>query len=264
MNAPHTAPAEPRIAQQDVRPSLALVPIPPGTGPSPAAVFYGIGYTGVALIILASAIGGWNHDGRDGLYILGAIMVIIAGMFVVVYTLHKPTERKFRQALLAIAVLAGSTLAAYPINQAATEMRLSAQVAKLQPVADEVLRFRRLESWGAYQQLRIAGYYAVTAPDLMASASDSLGRTVNAVLQASGATRDEYDRVVDGLQRAGVVSMEMSGGELALRVRDTREVLLYLPPGRERRPLEPVFNEINWRSKPLGGGWYHLEEARRR
>lgn len=271
MSAPRHAPAALEIAPAEIRPSsLALVPLPArrpppaaqqGDGPPAASVFYTTGYIGLFIILAASFLGGWDAGASATLYVLGGLFVTLAGLAVLVHTLVRPTERKYRLFLLALGALAATLYAVVPITRAAREIRASGQAAALQRVADEAVRFGRLREWQrgyGNTHLVIDGYRGTSSPDVLTSDADSLGRTLDAVLLVKGANRADLDALVDHLRAAGVQTMTMEGGGVALRTDGYGDILFYLPPGRARRPAEPIFGSVAWGSRPLGGGWYQL------
>ncbi|MBB4636699.1 hypothetical protein [Longimicrobium terrae] len=272
MSAPRYAPAAHQAVPPEIRPSsLALVPLParrppppvpaPGDGPPASWVLHTMGYVGLFIVLAGSFLDGWDRGASASLYVLGGMFVTLAGVAVLVHTLVRPTERKYRQLLLAVGALAATLYAVVPITRAAGEIRAGGQAAALQQVADEVVRFGRLREWGqgyASEHLVIDGYRRGSLPDVLTSDTDSLGRTVDAVLLAKGASREEFDALVDHLERAGVQMMVMAGGGVALRTDGYNDILFYLPPGRARRPAEPILGYADWGSTPLGGGWYQL------
>jgi hypothetical protein len=271
VSAPRHAPPAPDVAAPEIRPSsLALVPLParrppPATrresGAPASAVFYVMGYVGLFIVLAASVASGWDPDAGAVLYVLGGIFIILPGLAILIHTLVRPTERKYRQILLALGALTATLYAVAPITRAAGEIRAAGQVAALQPVADEAARFGRLRKWGqgyANEQLEIDDYRRTSLPDVLTSDADSLGRTVDAVLLAKGSSRADFDALVNHLKAAGVATMAMESGGVALRTDGYDEVLFYLPPGRARRPAERIFGYVKWGSTPLGGGWYQL------
>lgn len=220
-----------------------------------------MGYVGLFIVLGASFLGGWDPGASAAMYVLGGMFVTLFGLAVFVHTLIRPTERKYRQFLLALAATAATLYATGPITRAASEIRAAGQVAALQRVADEVVRFGRLRKWGqgySNEHLVIDEYSRTSLPDLLTSDADSLGRTLDAVLLAGGSNRTDFDALVHHLRRAGVGTMAMEGGGVALRTDGYDDVLFYLPPGRARRDAEPIFGSVRWGSTPLGGGWYQL------
>lgn len=251
---------------------MALVPVrkegaPPtsvprvSTGPEPSTVMYVLWYGSIALILAGAAASAWIGDASFALYILAALVLGLSGLALAIHTLVRPTEGKFRHALLALGALVASIVASGPMQAAGTEIRLAGQVAELQPVANELIRFGRLREWrrGGGTPQSLNGYQGTLAGDVMVSPTDSTGRTLDYVLGLSGTPRAEYDRVVRMLENAGIAEAQVDEGGVALRTEEHfREVLLFLPPGRAWQPANRIFGQASWGSMPLGGGWYHL------
>lgn len=256
-------------------PSMALVPLtvdraPPRPASPPAKpgnahrFFYAIGYAGLALLTLGTAMGPRSEGAMLACYALGAPALGLGGMGVLLHTVYRPSMRKLRQALGAVAALVLTAAAQVPVARAAEEVHAAASIARLQPLADELARDGRIRSIGR----RTAGFIELNGYRGRLDGSDRVqvdggtSATLAELLRRDGISRLELVRLLNRLDRAGVRRVDVGAGYVALDREDVGSSLLYVRPGQ---PLPPpgthMLERGAWRTQPLGGGWYLLLQA---
>ncbi len=245
--------------------SVALVPlradrapIPPAPKPAegPANVhryFYTMGYTALAMIVLATFLQPRIGTNAAALFIPGAMMLGLGGLGVLIHVIYKPSMPKLRQGLGAIAALALTLLAMQPIDRIAQEVHAGARIPELQVLADELVRDGRFSRIGipyndgvelnGYHGSLHGGYASATAHGVPAPP------TLYKVLRRDGISRLDLVRMMRRLEAADVWRVGVQPGFIVFAT-ETGSDLLYVRPGQSI----PRGEGHLWR--PLGGGWY--------
>lgn len=253
----------------DVHPStsLALVPLArdrtplqPATPASslPAHLhrwFYGLGYASLVGILL----GGWfehvDGDLSDVFYAMGLLGLAPAGLGVLIHVAYRPSERKLRMGLGAVASLVIAVSATIPLGRISQEVHAQNWIVRLQPLADDLVRDGRIASLSF-------------TPDGWVEYDGRGGRLDNVVAEGENGTPV---LMADLLREGGVAPQEMErlraraavGGASLVEVRDgyvsfqsRLGILTYVAPGRVPPPPATPIMEVPrpWRL-PLGGGW---------
>jgi hypothetical protein len=264
--------------------SVALVPLVDATrrlavaagttaGARPGfMVVFGIGYAALAAICVASFLEPWIGWGAVSVYLLAGMCLFVAGLFVAVRTLWKPTERKFRQALAAVAALVVVLVSTPARMELGREVFATSRVPALQPLADELLRQRAIEVVGVrggrtvlneYSGDSYSGMHARAEPTAVYAASAETPpaperRSLDDVLRLEGISRPEYDRVAGGLRAAGMDQVRVQPGRVEFKAAASPGLyLVYAQPGGPLPlPGELVTDAAVAQRTPLGDGWY--------
>lgn len=252
--------------------SATLVPLagdrkpparPPAKPDAPAnahLVFNGSWYAGVGLYVVAAGVGVYEFGPMEAAYVLGSLLLVLGGLGGLVHTLWKPSERKTRHALGAIAALVLAIACTPVLRRISTEVHASAQVQRLEPLAQAVIRDGRIREIGLEGSwVKLNGYHG---PEHATASSPSRRDTVRLelddVLRRDGMTRAELTAHLRRLDRGGIRQAIVTPGFVALYPHDG-SALLFVPPGH---PLPARSTRIGgdprWRTEPLGGGWFLL------
>ncbi|HZG43654.1 MAG TPA: hypothetical protein VEY93_11865 [Longimicrobium sp.] len=257
--------------------SVALVPLPggrqllPGATRAPANAMlwvYVVGYGGLATICAADLLAPWMGWAVALLYAPGVLCTMMAGAVLGLYTVWKPTERKFRQALVPAAALVATAATSDLRVDFGIEAFASSRVTLLAPVADEVLGSGRIEVLGvggAWAELNgywgdpRAGFYPVHSSSSPPSERSSTSRSLDDVLRTEGISRAEYDRLTAAMRRAGVERVLAKPGHVSFRfAQNGSTYLVYARPGQPLASTGSYFERSTVRRTPLGEGWYLL------
>ena len=249
--------------------SVALVPIPRKRPPVMDAadaqravrMLFGLGYTALAAIWVANVLEPWMGWTVIALYIPAGLSIGVAGLGIAGYTLWKPRERKFRQALAAAAALVLTIASVPPRLEMGREAYASSRVAALQPAADELLRSGRIDLLRIGNGAQVNEYPGSEHGIYWTEGNAAATITLDDVLRAEGIDRAEYNRVTAAMRRAGVKEVRVGTGHLVFRMESTPIYILYARPGQSPRPpADLVPGALEDHSTPLGGGWYLLRE----
>lgn len=265
------------VVDADVAPrpstSLALVhlpreAVPQGPEAQPALAepanahvwFYTLGYTGLALILLAAWVGPVNEGATMALLAIGALSVGFGGVGVLIHVLYRPRMDKLRKGLGAVASVALTAAAAFPINNAAREVHASNRIAQLEPLAALVsgtggLRQMALPSDGWVELNGFRGDIRSSAPVLT---TDGPALNLAQVLERDGISRGELVRLMAAMEAANVLRVEAGTAHIAFDHPGDAD-LLYVRPGHPLpQPGMEIMERARWRTQPLGDGWYLL------
>ncbi len=248
--------------------SMALVPLPRGTVPQAQTAqsenahrwFYTSGYTGLALILCAAATSPANELLSAALLMLGAVAVGLGGLGVFIHVLYRPRMDKLRKGLGAVAAVALTAAAAFPIYNASLEAHASTRVVQLEPLAELVsgidgIRVMAVPSDGWVELNGFRGDIRSSAPVLT---HDGPALNLAQVLERDGISRLELVRLRAGMETAGVSRIEAEAAYIAFAERGDAD-LLYVRPGQALpQPRTTILESTRWRTRPLGDGWYLL------
>jgi uncharacterized membrane protein YdcZ (DUF606 family) len=260
--------------------SVALVPLAtgrqrvPGATRAPANLLWVFvaGYGGLATICAADVLAPWMGWAAARLYAPGVLCTMVAGAVLGLYTVWKPSERKFRQALAPAAALVATVATTELRVEFGIEAFAATRVTLLQPIADEVLRTGRITVLGVggewvevndYSGDPRGGLYSAqssTSPvSRPPSERSSTGRSVDDVLRTEGVSRAEFDRLTAAMRRAGVDRVLARPGHVSFRfARNGSTYLVYARPGQPLASTGSYFERSTVRRTPLGDGWYLL------
>lgn len=251
--------------------ATALVPIVRDGGPRrvpPAAekpvnahrLFYGLGYTGLVLILAGAWLGGFEGQGDPGIAVMGGMFVALGGFGVLIHTLYKSNERKVRHLLLAIASLV-LTIAGIPlVTRVSREMYATAAVARLQPLAEALAKDARVREIGR-SSTGYPTFNGFHGPEHgIGSMEGQMGEFLLAdVLAHDGISREEYQAYQRQLDQAGMERARRTGSTVAFQSPGPRALwLLYVVPGHALPPARALLDARPVHSQPLGGSWYML------
>ncbi len=253
--------------------SLALVRLPHGAvpqvpeaqraQPEPGhahAWFYGLGYTGLAMILLAAWVGPVNEGASMALLALGVLSVGFGGVGVLIHVFYRPRMDKLRKGLGAIASVALTAAAVFPINNAAREVHASNRITQLEPLAALVsgtagVRHIGVPSDGWVELNGFRGDIRSSAPTLM---SGGTALNLAQVLERDGISRSELVGLMAALEAANVLEVEAGAAFVAFNHPGDAD-LLYVRPGHPLpQPGTAIMERTRWRTQPLGDGWYLL------
>lgn len=247
--------------------SVALVPLPGGRPLVPGATHaplnmmwvFVAAYGGLATICAADLLAPWMGWTVAFLYAPGVLCTVMAGAVLGLYTVWKPTERKFRQAVAPAVALVATFATAELRTEFGMEAFASSRVTLLAPVADQVLRsgrIRELAAAGDWVQVHGWSGDRVYGPQLDQS---STRRVVDDMLRSEGVSRAEFDRVRAAMRRAGVDRVLARPGHLSFRFgQDGSTYLVYARPGQPLASTASYLERTMVRRTPLGDGWYLL------
>lgn len=250
--------------------SLALVPLSgdreprlatrtAGGPPNAHRYFYGLGYTALAFVALATWLQPARPQAAAFLYVLGAFGLATAGLAVVIHVVYRPRMQKLRMGLGAVASVVLTGVALDPIDHAAREVHAESLVVRLQPLADDLARSPHIRTLG----LTPGGWVELGG---QAGSLDGAMDTTRAgapvimaeLLQREGVSRQEVERLMERMREAGVLRLEVREGYVAF-ANPNRATLLFARPGRTPPPPgTAILDVVRWRTQPLGGGWYLL------
>lgn len=249
--------------------SVALVPlVVDRTRPAPVEIlpparprtlhrwFFGMWYAGLALIAGGAWLGAWGEEWMALCFVPAVLCLAPGGLGILIHFVARPSLPRFRQGLGALAALALTGLAAIPLGSMAAEVRAAAAVARLQPLAQEMAGFERMwalvQAPGARLQIEQAAGYSLTYENPRAPVE-----TAEALRRAEVAPR-EFDGIRRQMRAAGMAGVQVLRGALVFRYRGGADAhLMYVRPGQVLpRNLWLYYFGVDWRSKPLGGGWY--------
>jgi uncharacterized membrane protein YdcZ (DUF606 family) len=248
--------------------SVALVPLPgagklaPGATRAPANAMlwvFVVGYGGLAAICAADLLAPWMGWAVALLYAPGVLCTMMAGAVLGLYTVWKPTERKFRQAMVPavafVAIAATSDLR----TEFGVEAFASSRVTLLAPVADEVLRSGRIEVLAvAGEWVEVNGWSGNPRYGFGAERSSKSTSLVD-VLRTEGISRAEFDRFTAVMRRAGVDRVLARPGHVSFRFgQNGSTYLVYARPGQPLASTGDYLERTMVRRTPLGDGWYLL------
>lgn len=248
--------------------SVALVPLPgprqlvPGRTRAPANAMlwvYVVGYGGLATISAADLLAPWMGWAVALLYAPGVLCTLMAGGVLGLYTVWKPTERKFRQAMVPAVALVATLATAELRTEFAMETFASSRVAQLAPVADEVLRSGRIEALAVGNEwVELNDWSGRPREGLYAEVS-STSRSLDDVLATERIRPAEFDRLTAAMRRAGVERVLAKPGHVSSRfAQNGSTYLVYARPGQPLASTGSYFERSTVRRTPLGDGWYLL------
>lgn len=263
-----------RYAQAVVQPpsavpatSTALVPVAADRAPRLAPeekpvnahwFFYGMGYTGLALVWAAMWLEGLAPGRFVFVYILAMMFVGLGGFGILIHTVYKPNERKVRHMLLAIGSLTLTLAASVPVERITREMYATAAVARLQPLAEALAKDGRVIDIGELNGNSVFnGFYGPDEGSLRVEPAQN-GDVLVDVLARDGISREEYETYQQRLERAGMERAKRTASTVVFSPADRREPwLLYVMPGHALPPAHALLDETGtYHSQPLGGPWY--------
>jgi hypothetical protein len=238
----------------------------PRVGPNPGAakpvnadrLFYGMGYLGVTLIVVAAWAGAIDADAGFVVYPLAALFVGVGGFGVLVHTAWKPNERKVRHLLLAIASLVLAIVSTPVVRGIAREVRAAVMIDRLQPLADALAGDPRIHQVGRDGGRVVLNGYLGPEHGAGGAIRVSQPAELNEVLARDGIAREEVTAYLAALDRAGIREADRTDLFVAFAPTGAADVrLVYVPPGRAIPPPGIALDDHSrWRSKPMGGGWY--------
>ena len=257
-------------AETESRPStsMALVPLPRGPVPQAQTAqpetahrwFYGSGYTGLVLILCAAATSPANELLSAALLMLGACAVGLGGLGVFIHVLYRPRMDKLRKGLGAVASVALTAAAAFPLYNAALEVHASKRVLQLQPLAELVSGIDGVRVMGRPDDgwVELNGFRGDLHSSATVAMPEGSAMTLAQVLERDGISRLELVRLRAGMETAGVSRIEAEAAYIAFAERGDAD-LLYVRPGQALpQPGTTILESTRWRTRPLGGGWYLL------
>ncbi|HLM67762.1 MAG TPA: hypothetical protein VK358_09555 [Longimicrobium sp.] len=249
--------------------SMALVPLPraeaahPGAAPAEAKpstihrYFYGLGYVALALLLLGTWAEPANGNAAAALYLFAAFSLGVAGLGVLVHVAYRPRMDKLRKGLGAVASLALAIAATGPVGHAAREVHAQSAVVRLQPLADDLLRNGRIRMIAIPATGWIELNDFVGRMDTSDPSTSSTSVTLAEVLARDGISRLELVRMRRALEQAGVLRVEVRAAYVGFYDPGVGANLLYVRPGHvPPSPGAAVLEHTDWRTEPLGGGWY--------
>lgn len=247
--------------------SVALVPLAaerqlvPGAAPAPLNLMWVFvaGYGGLATICAADLLAPWMGWAVAFLYAPGVLCTMMAGAVLGLYTVWKPTERKFRQAVVPAAALVATLATAELRTEFGTEAFASSRVALLAPVADQVLRSGRIGALAVgVEWVELNGWSGNSRDGLHAEGS-STSRALDDVLRTEGISRAEFDRLTAAMRGAGVDRVLARPGHVSFRLgQNGSTYLVYARPGQPLASTAGYLERTTVRRTPLGDGWYLL------
>ena len=248
--------------------SVALVPFPRKRPPvmdavdaqRAARVLLVLGYSALAAIWVGNVLEPWMGWTVIALYIPAGLSIGVAGLGIAGYTLWKPRERKFRQALAAAAALVLTIASVPPRLEMGREAFASSRVAALQPAADELMRSGRIDLLRIGYTRQLNEYSGSENGIYWTEDTGPATITLDDVLRAEAIGRTEYEQIVLAMRRAGVEEATVGPGHVVFHM-GWGALLVYARPGQSPQPavdLPP--DEIPDHSRPLGGGWYLLSD----
>ncbi|HEY7769904.1 hypothetical protein [Longimicrobium sp.] len=248
--------------------SVALVPLPggrqlvPGTTRAPANAMlwvHVVGYGGLATICAADLLAPWMGWAVALLYAPGVLCTMMAGAILGLYTVWKPTERKFRQAMVPAAALVATLATSELRTEFGVETYASSRVAQLAPLADEVLRSGRIEELAVgVEWMELNGWAGRPREGLFHEAV-STSSSLDDVLRTEGVGRAEYDRLTTAMRGAGVERVLARPGHVSFRFAQSGSTyLVYARPGQPLASTASYLERTTMRRTPLGDGWYLL------
>ncbi|HEY0024879.1 MAG TPA: hypothetical protein VGB24_18335 [Longimicrobium sp.] len=260
--------------------SMALVPLAgarqlvPGATRAPTNAMlwvFVVGYGGLATICAADLLAPWMGWAVALLYAPGVLCTMVTGAILGLYTVWKPTERKFRQAMVPAVVFVATVATSDLRTEFGTEAFASSRVTLLAPVADAVLRSGRIEvlgvggSWAEINEYWGDPQTEVYSlqPSRSARMEPSSGRSASSflddVLRTEGVSRAEYDRITAVMTRAGVDRVLARPGHVSFRFgQNGSTYLVYARPGQPLASTTSYLERTTMRRTPLGDGWYLL------
>jgi hypothetical protein len=220
---------------------------------------YVVGYGGLAIICAADLLAPWMGWAVALLYAPGVLCTMMAGAVLGLYTVWKPTERKFRQAMVPAAALVATVATAELRTEFGMEAFASSRVAQLAPVADQVLRSGRIEALavaGAWVELN---GWAGSRRDELYFEGASNSRSLDDVLRTEGVSRAEFERLTTAMRRTGVDRVLARPGHVSFRLgQNGSTYLVYARPGQPLASTASYLERTTLRRTPLGDGWYLL------
>lgn len=248
--------------------SVALVPLPgarqlvPSATRAPAKAMlwvHVVGYGGLVTICAADLLAPWMGWAVALLYAPGVLCAMMAGAILGLYTVWKPTERKFRQAMVPGLALVATVATAEVRTVFGVEAFASSRVAQLAPVADQVLRSGRIEVIAVGNEwVELNDWSGRPREGLYAEVS-STSRSLDDVLATEGILPAEFDRLTAAMRRAGVERVLARPGHVSFRfAQNGSTYLVYARPGQPLASTGSYFDRSTVRRTPLGDGWYLL------
>ncbi|HYW10709.1 MAG TPA: hypothetical protein VE871_02100 [Longimicrobium sp.] len=222
--------------------------------------FYGLGYTGLGLILCAAWAGPANEAMSAALVALGVLSVGLGGVGVLIHVFYRPRMDKLRKGLGAVASVALTAAAAFPVNNAALEVHASNRIGQLEPLAALVtgtggVRQIGVPSGGWVELNGFRGDIRSSAPSSM---PDGPALNLAQVLERDGISRVELVRLTGAMEAAHVLRAEAGAAYVAFDGTGDAD-LLYVRPGHPLpQPGTAIMDRVRWRTKPLGDGWYLL------
>jgi hypothetical protein len=247
--------------------SVALVPLAAGRQLVPGATHaplnlmwvFVAGYGGLATICAADLLDPWMGWTVAFLYAPGVLCTMMAGAVLGLYTVWKPTERKFRQAVVPAVALVATLATAELRTEFGMEAFASSRVALLAPVADQVMRSGRIEVLAVAGEWVELNGYAGSRRDGLHSGRSSTSRSLEDVLASDGISRPEFDRLTAAMRGAGVDRVLARPGHVSFRFGQSGSTyLVYARPGQPLASTASYLERTTLRRTPLGDGWYLL------
>lgn len=252
--------------------SMALVPLPREAVPrvqtaDPPAEqgnayrwVYGLGYTGLALIACAVWVQPASEMLALPLLMLGAASVGIGGMGVLVHAFFRPRMDRVRKGLGAVAAVALTAAALFPIHNAALEVHASRRIVQLEPLAAMVSGTAGVRVMGvpSVGWVELNGFRGDVRSSATVSMQQGPALTLAQVLERDGVSRLELVRLIAAMEAAGVARVEAAAAYVAFDAPGDAN-LLYVRPGQILpQPGTAILERTRWRTRPLGDGWYLL------
>lgn len=259
--------------------SVALVPLPGGRQLVPGATHaplnlmwvFVAGYGGLATLCAADLLAPWMGWAVALLYAPGVLCTMTAGAVLGLYTVWKPTERKFRQAVVPAAALVATLATAELRTEFGMEAFASSRVTLLAPVADEVLRSGRIEAlaegvewvelngWSGNRRHGLYPEQSSTNPRMEPRYERPPSSSLDDVLRTEGISRAEFDRLTAAMRGAGVDRVLARPGHVSFRLGENGSTyLVYARPGQPLASTASYLERTTLRRTPLGDGWYLL------
>jgi hypothetical protein len=220
---------------------------------------FAVGYGGLATICAADLLAPWMGWAVALLYAPGVLCTMMAGAVLGLYTVWKPTERKFRQAVAPAAALVATLATTHLRVDFGVEAFASSRVALLAPIADEVLRTGGIRALTVGREwVEVNGYTGNPGYGLQFGRSPTRS-TLDDVLRREGVSRAEFDRLTAMMRRAGVDRVLARPGHVSFRfVQNGSTYLVYARPGQPLVSTGSYLEGTTVRRTPLGAGWYLL------
>jgi hypothetical protein len=248
--------------------SVALVPLPgarqlvPGVIRAPAKAMlrvHVVGYGGLATICAADLLAPWMGWAVALLYVPGVLCTLMAGGVLGLYTVWKPTERKFRQAMVPAVALVATLATSDLRTEFGTEAFASSRVTLLAPIADEVLRSGRIEALAVGDEWVELNDWSGRPREGVYSEASSTSRPLDDVLATEGIRPAEFGRLTAAMRRAGVDRVLARPGHVSFRfAQNGSTYLVYARPGQPLASTAAYLDRTTVRRTPLGDGWYLL------
>ena len=216
---------------------------------------YGLGYASLVGVLL----GGWfehvDGDLSDVFYAMGLLGLVPAGLGVLIHVVYRPSERKLRMGMGAVASFVIAISATMPLGRISQEVHAQNWIVRLQPLADDLLRDGRIASlsftpdgWVEYDGR------AGRLDNVVAEGENGTPVLMADLLRRGGISAQVVERMMARAAVAGASHVEVHDGYAAFQSR--LGTLMYVAPGRVPPPPSALIMEVpRPLRRPLGGGW---------